>query len=332
MRALRPRRLVDRGVRSSAQRFPMPLPTSPVPRQRLHVSAASPTKAIGATTACSTSMRICVDAKDHDFELVTGVRPAREAVHDMWVRVTIDREFVDSRDRGAHRRHALSGRVRPDRACVLRSSSARISCRGFRKRLHDDMGGIAGCTHVTELLGSLPTAAVQTFAGLRREDEGEGKPFQLDHCHALETTTDTVRRYYPKWYGARDPCVIPRTRNPVSSPTRSAHAMPPPTREDDGRREDPRIPGQGDLPPVRHGDAARHSGVHRRRSRARGAIARRRRLGRQGADPRRRPRQGRRRQGRALASTKCASAPARSSACSSSRTRPAPPARRCAAC
>jgi hypothetical protein len=42
---------------------------------------------------------------------------------------------------------------------------------------------------------------VQTFAGLRqREDEGAGKPFQLDRCHALETSTDTVRRYYPRWY------------------------------------------------------------------------------------------------------------------------------------
>ena len=29
---------------------------------------------------------------------------------------------------------------------------------------------------------------------------GEGKPFQLYRCHALETTTDTVRRYYPQWY------------------------------------------------------------------------------------------------------------------------------------
>ena len=39
------------------------------------------------------------------------------------------------------------------------------------------------------------------FAGLRREIEvGEGKPFQLDRCHALETTTDTVQMYYPQWY------------------------------------------------------------------------------------------------------------------------------------
>jgi hypothetical protein len=63
------------------------------------------------------------------------------------------------------------------------------------------MGSVRGCTHLTEMLSSLPTAAVQTFAGLkRREDEGAHKPFQLDRCHALDTTGDTVRRYYPKWY------------------------------------------------------------------------------------------------------------------------------------
>ena len=67
------------------------------------------------------------------------------------------------------------------------------------------MGGVRGCTHVTELLGALSTAAVQTFASLQREDIGDGKPFQLDHCHALETTTDTVRRYYPKWYRGPEP-------------------------------------------------------------------------------------------------------------------------------
>ena len=65
--------------------------------------------------------------------------------------------------------------------------------------------------------------------------------------------------------------------------------------------ENPRIPGQGNLPQVRDADAARHTGVHRRRGRRRGRLARRRRVGRQGADPRRRPRQGRRRQGGAIA-------------------------------
>jgi hypothetical protein len=59
---------------------------------------------------------------------------------------------------------------------------------------------VQGCTHLTEMLAFLPTAAVQTFAGLVREDAGDAKPFQLDHCHALATNTETVREYYPKWY------------------------------------------------------------------------------------------------------------------------------------
>jgi hypothetical protein len=130
---------------------------------------------------------------------MTGVRLAREAVHDMWARVTIDREFVI---------HAIEvstdAMPYPDACASVEPTYSRLIgaslVQGFRKRLHDDMGGVRGCTHVTELLGSLPTAAVQTFAGLRREDEGTHKPFQLDHCHALETTTDTVRRYYPRWY------------------------------------------------------------------------------------------------------------------------------------
>ena len=118
----------------------------------------------------------------------------------MWVRVTIDRAFVIHAIEVRTDAHALPGRLRPRSSPPTRSSIGANLVQGFRKRLHDDMGGVRGCTHVTELLGSLPTAAVQTFAGLQREDDGDGKPFQLDHCHALETTTDTVRRYYPKWY------------------------------------------------------------------------------------------------------------------------------------
>jgi hypothetical protein len=51
------------------------------------------------------------------------------------------------------------------------------------------------------MLGGLPTAAIQTFAGEMPEERADGaKPFQLDRCHALETTTETVKQWYPKWY------------------------------------------------------------------------------------------------------------------------------------
>jgi hypothetical protein len=60
-------------------------------------------------------------------------------------------------------------------------------------------GGVRGCTHITELAGSLATAAFQTLAGQRTQDP-DRKPFQLDKCHALDATRPVVAKYYPRWY------------------------------------------------------------------------------------------------------------------------------------
>ncbi|HEV8503181.1 MAG TPA: DUF2889 domain-containing protein [Casimicrobiaceae bacterium] len=139
------------------------------------------------------------DVKDHRYELMAGTRDAGEPVHDMWVRVTIDRELTI---------HAVEARMDrmpyPDACNRIEAAYAKLVgrnlARNFRLALHDAMGGVKGCTHLTELLGYLPTTAIQAFAGLTREIHGDAKPFQLDRCHALETSTDTVRRYYPAWY------------------------------------------------------------------------------------------------------------------------------------
>jgi hypothetical protein len=140
------------------------------------------------------------DAKDRDLTLLSGVRPAGEPVHEMQVRVTIDLDFTIHAIE-AHTDYmpypGYCDRIHPGYEQLIGANLVQ----GFRKRLHDVMGGVRGCTHITELLGYLPTAAVQAFASLRkREDEGEAKPFQLDRCHALETSGEAVRRYYPKWY------------------------------------------------------------------------------------------------------------------------------------
>ena len=63
------------------------------------------------------------------------------------------------------------------------------------------MGGVRGCTHLTELLAlAADRGDPDVRRAARAKTSGDDKPFQLDRCHALETTTDTVRRYYPKWY------------------------------------------------------------------------------------------------------------------------------------
>jgi Protein of unknown function (DUF2889) len=139
------------------------------------------------------------DVKDQDFPLLTGLRTAGESIHDMWVRVTIGSDYVIRAIEVKTDEMPYPGAC--DEITPAYSALVGISLlHGFRKSLYAAMGGVRGCSHITELLAQAPTAAVQTFAGLRREMQDDAKPFQLDRCHALETSSDTVRRYYARWY------------------------------------------------------------------------------------------------------------------------------------
>jgi hypothetical protein len=175
----------------------MPLPPSD-PREPLHTRSIVCEGFRRADGLFDLEARL-VDTKPMSYALLSGVRAPGEPVHDMRLRVTIDRQY---------RVHAVEASmdavpypggcdtIPPDYRALVGTNLVQ----GFRRSLHDRLGGTRGCSHLTELASVLPTSAVQMFAGLKREIEGDEKPFQLDRCHALETTTDTVRRYYPAWY------------------------------------------------------------------------------------------------------------------------------------
>ena len=177
----------------------MPLAPSTVPRQRLHLRRISYDGWQREDGLFDIEAHL-VDTKERDYPLASGVRPAGEAVHDMWVRLTIDRHCAIQAIEVA-----IDGVPYPGGCDVVAPGYAKLVgtnlLHGFRKNLFDAVGGHHGCTHVTELIAFLPTAAMQTFATLRRDFDPHGeKPYQLNRCHALETSTETVRRYYPKWY------------------------------------------------------------------------------------------------------------------------------------
>ncbi|MDQ5848364.1 MAG: DUF2889 domain-containing protein [Pseudomonadota bacterium] len=140
------------------------------------------------------------DVKNHDYQLKTGVRRAGQPIHEMWLRLTIDRQLaiVDAT--------ASSDAVPYPGSCETIAPAYRKLIglnlvRDFRRKARELLGGTRGCTHLTEMLDGLPTAAIQTFAGEMKEDRGDGtRPFQLDQCHALETSGDTVKKWYPKWH------------------------------------------------------------------------------------------------------------------------------------
>jgi hypothetical protein len=177
----------------------MPL-SPPAPRERLHLRRVTYEGYRRGDGLFDIEARL-VDTKDHPYPLATGDRTPDQPVHQMLVRVTIDTGFNVVEIEASTEDMPYPGHCNTITPAYRKLIGANLM-RGFRKAIAEHMGGVAGCTHISELLGYLPTAAVQTFAGLRRETEqwGDRKPFQLDACHALRTDGEAVRLYYPKWY------------------------------------------------------------------------------------------------------------------------------------
>jgi hypothetical protein len=153
-----------------------------------------------------------VDTKTRDAQLAGGTRPAGTPIHDMLLRLVVDRQLTivaaGSQTRwmpypGHCDRHGGEGTEGGDAYTRLAGLNLLDN---FRRRLRERVGGVAGCTHLTELAQVLPTAVVQAFAGdvidTRGQGEGAGRPFQIDRCHALRSEGEVVRVHYPGWHRA----------------------------------------------------------------------------------------------------------------------------------
>ncbi len=126
------------------------------------------------------------------------MRPKGEPIHEMWLRITVDRDLVIVDAEASTDAMPYVGEC--DQVEPAYRQLIGLSIRpGYTQKLKELLGGVRGCTHITELAASLATAAFQTLAGQRTQDP-EKKPFQLDKCHALDATRPVVAKYYPRWY------------------------------------------------------------------------------------------------------------------------------------
>jgi hypothetical protein len=151
-----------------------------------------------------------VDTKARDFPLASGIRPAGAAIHRMRLTITIDTTLTVVDAQAHSLDHPYPGHcaeVEPD----YRKLVGLNLMKGFRHAVRECLGGVAGCTHMTELTDILPTAAIQAFAGEvipnrdaisehAQPSASDQKPFQLDRCRALRTDGPAVARFYPRWY------------------------------------------------------------------------------------------------------------------------------------
>ncbi len=139
------------------------------------------------------------DVKDYDFGHITEMTRAGTPVHDMWLRITVDRNLMIV-DAAAHMDSrpypGTCEQITPDYRKLIGLQIAP----GFSNAVRRALGGIAGCTHLSEMVGSLATTAFQTLAGERNLMPETVQPPHLDRCHALDVRGTVVQEHYPRWY------------------------------------------------------------------------------------------------------------------------------------
>jgi hypothetical protein len=145
---------------------------------------------------------IC-DIKTRDVKLAGGVRPAGQPIHDMLLRVVIDEQFniLESGAQTSWMPYAGQCDQHGDAYAQLVGLNL---LKGFYSNVKTRLGGVRGCTHITELTQVLPTAVVQAFAGevmdIREDAVNDTPPFQINRCHALKDDAPAVQQHYPRWY------------------------------------------------------------------------------------------------------------------------------------
>jgi len=131
-----------------------------------------------------------------------GLIRAGEPVHDMWLRFTIDLDFM------IHDVQAASVQT-PFDICPRAADSMpdlvglRIG-HGWLKQVRERIGHERSCTHLMDLLGQLAATAYQTLhAELEAREDARPereKPPIIDTCLALSSHSEVVRNLWPRFH------------------------------------------------------------------------------------------------------------------------------------
>jgi len=145
-----------------------------------------------------------VDRKPFPF-LPTGAlktTPANSEVHDLWIRMTVDDDFVV-------RAIEASSDVTPFGVCREAQNTLSVLigerlARGWTAVVKERLRGAASCTHLMEMLMPLATVGLQGIRGLKKDRglavDKHGAPMKLDTCYAFGRGSEVVMRLWPDHY------------------------------------------------------------------------------------------------------------------------------------
>lgn len=150
------------------------------------------------------------DVKTYGFDSRDRTRvEAGEPIHGMWLRLTLDTDFVVREVAAAmdHTPFTICSQIAPAHQKLV---GERIGA-GWNRRVRELLGGTSGCTHMREMLGRMATVAIQSMFGEKRKNGEEiqekpgTKPFVLDGCYSWASDSPVTALEYPDWYtGPRD--------------------------------------------------------------------------------------------------------------------------------
>lgn len=140
---------------------------------------------------------------DYRGEVAAGV-----PVHEMWLRLTIDEDFLIHAVEASSDHHPFH--LCPSVVPAYDSLKGLRIGPGWRKDVRARVGGTKGCTHLVELLWPIATTAYQTIfparerrareRGETKARERRGRPELIDSCKALASDSEVVKRYWPAYY------------------------------------------------------------------------------------------------------------------------------------
>jgi len=126
-----------------------------------------------------------IDVKTYDFpNRERGLIMANEPLHHMKVRITVD-ENLEIKDAEAET-VAAPYSICPSATFGFVNLIGQRIGPGWRNKTRAAIGGIAGCTHITELMGPVATVAIQTLYG---EEARKRRAAGVDNKAANDTSS-----------------------------------------------------------------------------------------------------------------------------------------------
>ncbi len=141
-----------------------------------------------------------LDRKTHDLHLLFKQVPAGQPVHQMRVVLVVDQDWV-VREARASSDSAPTPHCGEIAAAYADLQGLKVGP-GFRRELLRRLGGVRGCTHLTDLVQAMATTVFQTLMTLRYDgrqapsDTTDGNPILqvLGTCHAYRRDGPAARK------------------------------------------------------------------------------------------------------------------------------------------